>query len=238
MKKRIPNAITLLNLFLGCCAIVALFNQQHLLAIGFIFGGLVADFLDGALARLLDVHSPLGKELDSFADMVTFGIVPGLIMYLLLARGLSEGNIGGQLQWSALPGFVLSAFSGLRLAKFNLDTRQSQTFLGLPTPSVTIFVVGLLLICHFDSFQLGVFVEHPIFLYAVTAGLSYLLVSEIPMFSFKFQRLEWEGNEIKFIFAGIAVLIIVFLKEAAPSFIILTYIIINLLLPLKGKKTI
>ncbi|MBX2870759.1 MAG: CDP-alcohol phosphatidyltransferase family protein [Saprospiraceae bacterium] len=236
MKKWIPNALTLLNLFLGCCALMALFTQDYLLAIGFIAGGLVADFLDGAVARLLQVHSPLGKELDSFADMVTFGVVPGLILYILIAEGFSGGGFSGQLQWSALPAFVLSAFSGLRLAKFNLDTRQSQTFLGLPTPSATIFVVGLLLIWHFNSFELSNFVGQPILLYGVTLVLSYLLVCEIPMFSFKLKALGWKGNEVRFSFLGISILLVPLLREAAVSAIILIYLLINISLHLRGRK--
>lgn len=236
MKKWIPNTLTLLNLFLGCCALVALFNQAYLLAIGFVAGGLVADFLDGAVARMLDVDSPLGKELDSFADMVTFGVVPGLILYILIAEGFSHEGFSGQLQWSALPAFVLSAFSGLRLAKFNLDTRQSQTFLGLPTPSSTIFVLGLLLIWHYNSFQLGAWVNQPILLYLVTVVLSYLLVSEIPMFSFKLKALGWRGNEIRFSFLGLSLILVLLLQEAAVSAIILIYLLINISLHLSGKK--
>ncbi len=236
MKKWIPNALTLLNLFLGCCALVALFNQDYLLAIGLIVGGLVADFLDGAVARLLQVNSPLGKELDSFADMVTFGVVPGLILYILIAEGFSGGGFSGQLQWSALPAFVLSAFSGLRLAKFNLDTRQSQTFLGLPTPSSTIFVVGLLLIWHFNSFELSHVVGQPFLLYLVTLVLSYLLVCEIPMFSFKLKALGWKGNEVRFSFLGASVLLVLLLREAAVSAIILIYLLINISLHLSGRK--
>ena len=236
MKKWIPNALTLLNLFLGCCALVALFNQDYLLAIGFISGGLVADFLDGAVARLLQVPSPLGKELDSFADMVTFGVVPGLILYILIAEGFSGGDFSGQLQWSALPAFLLSAFSGLRLAKFNLDTRQSQTFLGLPTPSSTIFVVGLLLIWHFNSFELSTFVGQPILLYTVVLLLSYLLICEIPMFSFKLKAWGWKGNEVRYSFLGISLLLVFLLQEAAVSTIILLYLLINISLHLSGRK--
>lgn len=236
MKKWIPNTLTLLNLFLGCCALVALLNQSYLLAIGFVTGGLVADFLDGAVARMLGVHSPLGKELDSFADMVTFGVVPGLILYILIAEGFSGGGFSGQLQWSALPAFVLSAFSGLRLAKFNLDTRQSQTFLGLPTPSSAIFVLGLLLIWHYNSFQLGAWVGQPVVLYLVTLILSYLLVSEIPMFSFKLKALGWRGNEVRFSFLGISLILLLLLQEAAVSAIILIYLLINISLHLSGRK--
>lgn len=235
MKKWIPNGLTMLNLFFGCCALVALFNQQDMMAVGFVVGGLVADFLDGAVARALGVHSPMGKELDSFADMVTFGLVPGLILYILIAKGFNGGVLSGQLQWSALPAFILSAFSGLRLAKFNLDTRQSQTFLGLPTPSATIFVVGLLLICHFNSYQMAGFVGNPIFLYIVTFVLSYLLVSEIPMFSFKIKKLEWKGNEIKLVFAGLSILLLLFLQEAAISIIILIYLLLNISVYLRAS---
>lgn len=224
MKNNIPNFITLLNAFCGCCAIVALAENQ--LLVGAVWLGLaaVADFLDGALARLLNAKSALGKQLDSLADMISFGVAPGLILYYFLA-----GSENG-LVWKAVPAFILTTAACFRLAKFNIDPRQSIGFIGLPTPACTLFVVGLSLIVHFNSFNLSSIVLHPIFLYSCIAVLSYLMVSELPMFSFKFERLSWQGNEIKIIFAALALFLLILFKEAAPALIIITYLLFSLIL--------
>lgn len=235
MKKHIPNTITLLNLISGCCALVAVLGHNFVLAFWFLLISIAADYLDGAVARLLKVKSPLGKELDSFADMVSFGVVPGAIFYMLLAKGW-EDSVNNGLVWGALPGFVLSAFSGLRLAKFNLDTRQESHFLGLPTPSCTLFVVGLMLIYEFNSFQLQAFVVNPIFLLASVLILSYLLISEIPMFNLKFSSFNWEGNEVKYVFLLLSIIGFIFLQEAAFFMLVFLYIVINVLRALVRKN--
>lgn len=225
MNKHIPNTITLVNLFSGCCALVSVLNDQFVLAFWFLLASMTADYLDGAVARLLEVNSPLGKELDSFADMVSFGVVPGAILYMLLTKGMPFAQ--STLAWGALPAFALSAFAGLRLAKFNLDTRQEEYFLGLPTPSCTLFVVGLMLIYEYDSFQLQSLVIQPIFLYACILILSFLLISEVPMFNFKFSSFAWKGNEIRYSFAVLTIVLLIFLKEAAFSVLISLYILFN-----------
>lgn len=226
IKKHIPNSITLLNLFCGCCAVVCVLSGAYLLAALFIGLGLLADFLDGAVARLLGVSSEIGKQLDSLADVVSFGVAPGAMLYQLLLG--AQPNADALLPMAALPGFVLSVFAGLRLAKFNIDTRQSTDFIGLPTPACTLFVVGLLLIAHFDSFGLRAVVTHPAVLYGCIVILSGLMISELPMFSFKFAHFTWQGNQIKFIFAAIAVILLLALREAALSLIIIIYIVFSI----------
>jgi len=234
--KYLPNGITLFNLFCGCVALVHVLHGAFIPAFWWLFAAGWADFADGLVARWLRVDSPVGKELDSLADMVSFGVVPGAIFYKLLA--LYFGATSEQtVVYPALVGFVLSIFSGLRLAKFNLDPRQTEGFIGLPTPSSTIFTVGLMLIYHFDSFSWRSVVGHPYFLIPTVMILSYLLIAELPMFSFKFKRFTWQGNEIRFIFVGIALLMVVFLREAAFSFIILAYVLTALVqLFLKNKQ--
>lgn len=227
MKHYIPNSISLVNLFCGCCALVSILYGLFIQAFWFLFVGATADFLDGMIARWLKVKSALGKELDSLADMVTFGVVPGTIVYMLLVSNDSPDLIMLDLSLAALPAFILTLFAALRLAKFNLDTRQAENFIGLPTPSCAMFTTGLMLIYHFDSFGWRGLVSNPYFLYGCIALFSYLLVSEIPMFSFKFKVLKWKGNEIKFIFAAIAVTLLILLQEAAISFIVLVYILIT-----------
>lgn len=226
MKKHLPNAITLLNLFFGCCALACIFYGQFVAAFWWAFAAVMADYADGMAARLLGVQSGLGKELDSLADMVSFGVVPGAVYYVLLARYFHPGE-GSGLVYEAMPGFLVSVFSGLRLAKFNLDTRQTTGFIGLPTPSCTIFTLGIMLIYTFDSFGLRQLVSAPVFLYACVVALSYLLNSEVPMFSLKFKSFTWKGNEVKFIFALIALAMLFFTREASFSIVILLYILFS-----------
>ncbi len=228
IKKHIPNTITLLNLFCGCCALVSIWGEAFLWGALLVTIGLIADFLDGTVARLLNVKSELGKQLDSLADMVSFGVVPGAIFFQLLNIALPTET--AVLNLAALPGFVLTAFAALRLGKFNLDTRQTTSFIGLPTPACTFYVVGLMLIAHFDSFGLRQIVTQPLFLYLNIAVLSGLMVLEFPMFSFKFERFTWQGNEIKFIFAAVALASLIFLREAALSVIILLYLLFSIVI--------
>lgn len=239
MKQYIPNAITLLNLFAGCAAIVCILDGRFWPAFWLLFFAGLADYCDGMVARMLGVHSPLGKELDSMADLVSFGVAPGAILYTLLVMGPMEydGAPPPGPHWWALPAFALSVFSGLRLARFNLDPRQTDHFIGLATPSSTTFVAGLMLVYAFDTHGLRYFVGQPVFLFACTAVLSFLLVSELPMFSFKFHRPVWKGNELKFIFAGAALLMLVVLHELALSLIILLYILLNLVVYWLPKRT-
>lgn len=238
MRKQIPNIITLLNLFCGCGALVNILYGDFLHAFTLIFIGGLADYSDGMVARWLNVKSPFGKEIDSIADMVTFGVVPGAILYMLINFRLNAANAGEALSnqlvleqsfsWLALPAFFVSAFAAIRLAKFNLDTRQSDQFIGLNTPACTMFVVGIMLIFHFDSFGLRPFVSNLYFLYALIPILSFLLVSELPMMAFKFKGLSWKGNERRFIFILSGVLLIILLKEVALSLVIMIYILFSL----------
>lgn len=231
IKRNLPNAITLLNLLGGCCTVVCILYGQFETAFIFYVFSSVTDFLDGALARALHVKSELGVQLDSLADMVSFGLVPGLIFYSLL-----EPDAVQELHWAALPGFVVTLFSALRLGKFNLDTRQTDTFLGLPTPACTMFTIGLMLIAHFDSYGLGVWVTQPLFLYGCIAVLSFLLVSELPMFNLKFRGLQWKGNEIRIIFAVAAAVALFGLREAAFALIIIGYIALSVAIHLFNGK--
>ena len=227
MRKHIPNFITLINLFCGCAALLSVFSGQFVAAFWFLFTAGLADYLDGMVARLLKVKSPLGKELDSMADMVSFGVVPGAIVYTLLSIGMNESHFmiwPTAINLYALPAFLISVFAGLRLARFNIDTRQTENFIGLSTPPMTMFITGLMLIYHFDSFGMGRWVTNPYFLYGVIIVMSYLLVAEIPMFSFKIKGFHWAGNEIRFSFAIISILMMILLKEASFSFIIVFYI--------------
>lgn len=235
MKQHIPNSITLLNLILGCCALVSTLYGQYILAFWLLLAAIAADYADGLVARWLGVSSEVGKELDSLADMVSFGVVPGAIYYSLLTIAFGVQDQPG-LKWVGVIGFLLTAFSCLRLARFNLDSRQAEGFIGLPTPSSTIFTVGIMLMYEFNTFGLSVFLVQPAFLIGCVLALSYLLVAEIPMFSLKFKTFAWKGNEIRFIFAGIAVLLLVLVREAAFSMVILLYVVFSIFSHLMNRK--
>jgi len=225
MKGHLPNILTLLNLFCGCCAILCVFDQQYVAAFWLLFTAGWFDFFDGLVARWLNVQSPLGGELDSMADMVSFGVVPGVILYVLLRASLGSEEL---LYLPATPAFLLSMLAGLRLAKFNLDTRQTDSFIGLPTPATTMYVTGLMLIYHFDSLGLRDLVTNTYFVGANILILSYLLVAEIPMFSFKMKGFGWSGNQIRYIFVASTVVLVILFKQAALPFIVFTYLILNI----------
>ncbi len=228
MKKNIPNCITLVNLFLGCCALASVLYGQFVQAFFFSIASGVADYLDGMVARALKVKSPLGGQLDSLADMVSFGVVPGAVLYMLLVKGLSGRDVMPiELTLAASPAFLVSLFAAVRLAKFNLDTRQTESFIGMPTPSCAMFTIGLLMIHHFDSFGLGHFVTNLLFLYAVIPLLCWLMVAEFPMFSLKFKKLTWSGNEIRFTFAAVSLTLMIWLREASFAPIIAAYILFS-----------
>lgn len=228
--KHLPNALTLANLFCGCCALLYTFYWQPEMAALFTAGSFVCDYLDGMTARALRVSSPLGKELDSLADVVSFGVVPGAMLYRLLSGEVSITAAFGSsfVETAALPAFVLSAFSALRLAKFNLDTRQANYFIGLSTPACTVFVLGLALAAHHDRFGLAEAIENPWFLYGLVGLLSWLLVSEIPMFGMKIKRFDLRSNAFNLMFLAFFAVLIFFLKELALSAIIVCYIVLSL----------
>ncbi|NJC27140.1 CDP-alcohol phosphatidyltransferase family protein [Neolewinella antarctica] len=244
MKNQIPNAITLLNLFSGCAAIINILDGQFIAAFWFLFAAGLFDFADGLVARLLNVSSEHGKELDSLADMVSFGAVPAMIYYTLLSIGYAGGATSVLAEnlapattpaivwsWAAAPALLVAMFSCLRLAKFNLDTRQTENFVGVATPTSALFATGLMLIYALNPFGWSDAVLSPWVLYPSILAFSYLLISEHPMFSFKIKGAKWAGNETRIIFAVLAVLLLIFLQTAAFPFIVGVYLIINLVSP-------
>ncbi len=223
MKKHLPNAITLLNLFFGCMALAATFRADVPAVVGFTMAAALADFLDGAIARWLQVHSPLGAQLDSLADAVSFGVVPGVVFYHLLG-----GTAGTGIHLAATPAFLLPVFAVLRLGRFNLDTRQSEHFIGLATPATTIFVLGWLLIVHTDALGWGQTLGLPISIYTAIIALCALMNANLPMFSLKFNSFTWQGNEIRIIFALVSAFLLVLFKAAAPAMIIAAYVAVSI----------
>lgn len=195
-RTYIPNLLTLTNLFLGCLAIVAAFDNR-LIAVPFLLlAAGFADFFDGMAARLLRVTSNIGKELDSMADMVSFGVVPSIALYKMLEMTYMESKGMDEVELLYLaPAFLVSICAAIRLAKFNVDDRQYDKFLGLPTPAAAGAITAFIWVIHdarydlFDSFILNTY-----FLYSLILLISYLMVSEIPMFNVKFGKKGFRKN--------------------------------------------
>ncbi|GAB3822771.1 CDP-alcohol phosphatidyltransferase family protein [Pontibacter rugosus] len=231
MKKHIPNAITCLNLFAGCLGLYFAFKGE-LVYTAYLVGIAAAfDFMDGMVARVMGSYSEIGKQLDSLADMVSFGVVPGTIMFMLLQR-IEAPFLGISADVLPFFGFLITVFSALRLAKFNIDTRQSESFIGLPTPACTLFVASLPLILETgDLVMFEIILNHPVLL-ILTVLLSYLLIAELPLFALKFKNFTWQDNAIRFIFLGLSVILAAMLKFAAIPLIIVLYILLSII-----KKT-
>lgn len=206
MKKHIPNTITCCNLVSGCIATVFALKGMPELALLFIIIGAVFDFFDGMSARLLHVSSEIGKELDSLADDITFGVAPASIIYWQL--GIIDYPDGFEVLRPVLPfaAYIISAFSALRLAKFNLDTRQTTSFIGLPTPANALFWGSL--IVGFNEQIVNSMLSLPLLLIGICIS-SWLLVAEIPMFALKFKQWGLKGNEVKYGFVCFSVAVLV-----------------------------
>ena len=229
MRKHLPNALTCLNLLCGCLALTFIFSpgRPNLVA-GAYFVGLaaVADFFDGLVARALRVASPIGKDLDSLADMVSFGVVPGAILFQLFRAALAPGTLA-YLPYAA---FAVTVFSALRLAKFNNDTRQTGSFIGLPTPACTLVVASLPLILAAHprgSSALGGLILSPWALLGLTGLLSGLLVAELPLFALKFKTFRWADNRQRFVFLLGALALVLALGAAAVPLVVLLYVALS-----------
>ena len=218
MIRHLPNFLTCCNLLCGCFAIVFLLEERGVPAAYFVWAACVFDFLDGFVARLLKVSSPIGKELDSLADVVSFGVVPAMVMFKL---------IGAHSSLQSLPyiGFTIAAFSALRLAIFNVDTRQSDSFIGLNTPANTLFISSLPLLPE----NIGAWLYQDWVLVTITMVFSLLLVSPIEIFALKFKNYSWADNKMRFTFLALAVLLLLTLHIAAIPVIILLYIALSLI---------
>jgi len=237
MKKHIPNAITCCNLISGCIAAYFAFKGLYTLALQWIVIGAVFDFFDGMSARLLGVSSPIGKELDSLADVVTFGVAPSAIVFHFLERNLSILNSESSLL-SFLPyiAFLIAAFSALRLAKFNLDERQTTSFIGLPTPANALFWGSLIWWMDFKAmFEPYTLPTYYIYIVVVLILLScWLLVAELPLFALKFKHWGWKGNEVKFIFIITSILLLAVLGVKGIAVVIAWYVLLSVI---TRKKT-
>ena len=235
MKKHIPNLLTSLNLFSGCVSILLAFRGNLPLAAGFVILSALLDFSDGLAARLLNAYSAIGKELDSLADVVSFGVAPSAVLYQLVIQHFTQFHPGFEAahpsasQWiMLLIPFLIPVFSALRLAKFNLDERQTTHFIGLPTPANALFFLSLVF-WEMDS-PAGKILLHPASLSILTLLFCFLLVSSLPMFSLKTHSLRWSENRERWILGILSLFLLAWLGIRGLTFVIPLYLLISLIL--------
>ena len=248
MKRHIPNLITLLNLLCGCIATVFAVSNRLELAAVFVFLGIFFDFFDGMTARLLDVKSEMGLQLDSLADVITSGLVPGIVMYQLLLMSHSGGWNSEMVQTSAtlltempwLPffGFVITLASAYRLANFNLDENQVSSFVGLPTPANALLILSfpLILLYHNNDILNGIILNQW-FLIGTTILSAYLLNAPIALFALKFKNWDFKDNALRYVFIGICLVLVITLKYMAIPAIIAFYILSSLITGIGAKRS-
>ena len=256
ITRNIPNAITCGNLLCGCLALVKAFEGDLVWAAYLVGIAAILDFFDGFAARMLKVSSPIGKDLDSLADMVTFGLVPGVVMFMLLTNAIKYSVDEKLIPFSNLCvasnpipfiAFVIVIFSAVRLAKFNNDEHQKESFIGLPTPANAILICSIPLIMNSihayganNHFSFRVNYEDAVnnnfiaplilnyqFLIFLTLILSFLLIAPLPLFSLKFKSFGWKGNEIRFVFLLISLLLLVTLQFVGIPLIIILYVLMS-----------
>ena len=229
LKYHIPNTITCCNLLSGCLSILFSCSGMPVAASLMIFAAGLFDFFDGFAARLLDAHSPIGADLDSLSDVVSFGVAPGMIMYRLMVEGMADPIWPlGTVSLFACLAFLLPVFAAVRLAKFNVDDRQTTSFIGLPTPPMAIFMASLSL----AFWQLGILgqpVLHPYLGLGIVLLFSFMMVCNRPFFSFKVKSMRWKGNEIRWIFLIAAVAGLAVFRLVALPFILLLYVLLSVL---------
>ena len=234
MKKHIPNSITCCNLISGCIATAFAFTGEAKIALLWIIIGAVFDFFDGMTARLLHVSSPIGKELDSLADDITFGVAPSTIIFSQLQLMSYPEFLEPLRPYLPFVAYIMAAFSALRLAKFNLDERQALGFIGLPTPANALFWGSLLVGIGEQMYY------RPWTLYLILIGIlasSWLLVSEIPMFALKFKHWGVKGNEVKYLFLVTCVPLVAIFGITSFAIIVAWYVVLSMIVKQQASKS-
>jgi CDP-diacylglycerol---serine O-phosphatidyltransferase len=226
VKKHLPNAITCANLFSGCVGIVFAFQDNLVVAAYCIFLSAIFDFFDGLASRVLQSFSGIGKDLDSLADMVSFGVLPSVILYELFLQAPQIEHISNFLNFIA---FLLPVFSALRLAKFNIDTRQAENFIGLPTPANAILIASFPLILREHNLIFTDYILNPYFLSCFVLIMCALLVAEMPLMSLKFKNRDFNKNIFRYLLLLFSAILILFFKFAAIPVVILMYITLSVI---------
>jgi CDP-diacylglycerol--serine O-phosphatidyltransferase len=216
MKRHIPNFLTCCNLLCGCVGIVYCLENRSIPAAYFVWAAATFDFFDGFAARMLKVTSPIGKELDSLADMISFGLLPALVMYKMIGSA-------SEIDWLPYVAFLIAVCSALRLAIFNVDETQHDSFKGLNTPANTLFITSLpFLPASFD------WVQTQEVLVIITIIFSLLMISRLDILAFKFKDFSWKNNKVRFTFLVVALVLVILLNKAGLPFVILLYILFSL----------
>ncbi|GHA50279.1 phosphatidylserine synthase [Salinimicrobium marinum] len=249
LKKHIPNIITLLNLFAGSIAVVFAVQGNLVMAAIFVALGIFFDFFDGLAARALNVKSELGLQLDSLADMVTSGVVPGIVMFQLFLKAL-PGESAASTDWSsgqdllvwdfhygALFGLLVTLASGYRLAKFNIDERQSDSFIGLPTPANALLILSLPLILIFQPQpEVVSIILNEWFLAALTIFSCFMLNAEIPLFALKFDSWAFSDNKLRYFFIVFCLVLLFVFHFVAIPLIIVSYVLLSIIATGRTKR--
>lgn len=236
IKKHIPNIITLLNLFCGCIALVYVSELQFEMAFLFVCLGIFLDFFDGFFARLFKVSSPLGLQLDSLADMVTSGVVPGYVMFMLLKNDYSNSPAVSFLPYL---GFIITLGACYRLANFNIDTRQTDSFIGLPTPANALFILSLpLILIHGQNSTAIDFISigNGWVLLVITVLSAYIMNAEIPLFSLKIKDFGFKKNALQILFLASSVLLLLVFRYLGIPVVIIFYVLLSVINNIMAKR--
>ena len=237
IKKHIPNFITLMNLLAGILSIYLGMKGEIQLSAAMIFVAAIFDFLDGFLAKVLNAKSDIGVQLDSLADMVSFGVAPSFILFHTFGMPEVESS---SIKYLPFIAFIVPLFSALRLAKFNIDDEQTSSFIGMPTPAVALLLASfpiMILGCLAENKGLYYdIVTNPYFLAGIAIVSSFLMVSPLPMFALKFTSVSWAENQTRYIFIVLSVFLIILLKLAAIPLIILMYLLLSIVLVFSKSK--
>ncbi len=232
--KHIPNTITALNLVCGCLSVISALNGDLTMASIYIGSAAILDFFDGFVARALKAYSEIGKQLDSLADMVSFGVAPGFIFYAISTAACTAN--AGFCFTRYLP-FLIIVFSAVRLAKFNIDTRQSDSFIGVPTPANAMLIASIPFILQYDDYGLTPFFTSPSFLIIFPFVSAYSLVAELPLLALKFKTFGWRGNEFRWILILSAIISIAVFQYLGIALAIVLYILISIIHNFTKKNT-
>ncbi len=243
LKKYIPNLLTLLNLLSGTIAVYFAVKEELVIAAGFVFLGIFFDFFDGFAARMLKVQGELGKQLDSLADVVTSGVVPGIVLFQLISKSAEnetwENAVKSVLKtgnehyftstfFISLIGLLFTMGAAYRLAKFNIDVRQTSSFIGLPTPAAALVVLSLPLILNYSNNEMvSSLIQNVWFLIGISVLLCYLMNAEISLFALKFKDYGWKKNKIKYLFIFFTAILSALFQFIAIPLVILLYVLLS-----------
>lgn len=248
MKNSVPNTITIVSLILSCSAIILTFKEEYVLAAILIIICCVCDFLDGFTARILKVNNPLGAQLDSLVDMVAFGVAPGMLMFMFIEHLQHQNPVALLVNypWLNYLTFLIPILSAFRLAKFNIDTRQTKSFIGLAVPAHATFYIFTVIVYFNPELptiinvtpMIELVFSNPLVMLILTIGLSFMLIAEVPMFSLKVKNLKWSENQTPLTFLFILITLSILINIAAFPIIILLYIVWSIIAKYTSKTKI